>query len=226
MSSFTSTKIVQFLLTLTLILFSTSRCCFLASSSCYDGHLGVLQTPQLQKPKPKDDIPVPTIKTVDTYKHDIKPDYSIKTSYVRYNRPSQKELQENLEYVVDAEDEEWLHNNRKFGGSIDATPAAVATTEAEQHGEDAVAANDQDNVQSSSSTSLSDIAKKTPTTTVQLPLDMFEIMIDVLEKATGFDMIVPIGHAEDIILERLPQLYQMYPVKAPRHIRSSVSSGD
>jgi len=195
--------------------------------SISDLHLAaVATTPQLQKPKPKDDIPVPTIKTVDTYKHDIKPDYGIKTSYVRYNRPSQQELQENLEYIVDAEDEEWLHNNTKFGGSIGATPAAVAISETEQRGEDAAVANDQDNVQASSSASLSDISKKTITTTAQLPLDMFEIIIDILEKSTGFDMIVPIGHAQDIILERLPQLYQMYPVKAPRHIRSGVSGGD
>lgn len=38
-------------------------------------------------------------------------------SYIRYAKPTQEEVQEDVEYVADAEDEVWLHNNTKFGGS-------------------------------------------------------------------------------------------------------------
>mmetsp|Transcript_36159 Transcript_36159/g.87454 ORF Transcript_36159/g.87454 Transcript_36159/m.87454 type:complete len:514 (+) Transcript_36159:5456-6997(+) len=50
--------------------------------------------------------------------------------------------------------------------------------------------------------------------TCELPLFMFEIMIDVMEKATAFDTIIRKDYAEKLILERLPKLYHMYPVKA------------
>lgn len=128
-----------------------------------------------------------------------------------------------MEYVVDAEDEEWLLNNTKFGGSI--ASATIKSLNDEGGAKDAREdANDDElttyNVQvSSSSTPPTEISM-----TTELPLDMFEIMLDVLEKATGFEMIVPIGQAQDIILERLPQLYQMYPIKAPRN-RNGAGSG-
>ena len=50
--------------------------------------------------------------------------------------------------------------------------------------------------------------------TVQLPLSMLEIMLDVLEKATAFEAIVRLDQAENLILQKLPQLYHMYPTKA------------
>mmetsp|Transcript_47547 Transcript_47547/g.136700 ORF Transcript_47547/g.136700 Transcript_47547/m.136700 type:complete len:549 (-) Transcript_47547:70-1716(-) len=49
--------------------------------------------------------------------------------------------------------------------------------------------------------------------TVQLPLEMMEVMMDVMEKATAFDTIIRTDQAEEFILKKLPQLYHMYPVR-------------
>lgn len=131
---------------------------------------------------------------------------------MRYNRPTDLELRENLEYVVDAEDDEWLRNNTKFGGAIN-----VALKEKEE-----LEANDAGGAQGSAedngggATAAAATAATTVPPTKQLPIEMFEIIMDELEKATAFDAIVTFGHAQDIILQRLPQLYSMYPVKAPR----------
>lgn len=208
-------------------------CCFIFFSFSFPCNI-TQQTP-LQKPKPKDDIPVPTIKTVETYDQDITADYEIKTSYVRYNRPSYKELKEKIEYVIDAEDEEWLRNNTKFGGAM-ASSTSAAGGEGSNDDETKPISSESDNGEVSSTEQEGEEGKvtksktfagsPTPTAkvkTVELPIDMLEIMIDVLEKATGFEMIVSLGEAQDIILNRLPQLYQMYPTRAPRVNRSSVS---
>jgi enhancer of polycomb-like protein len=40
-----------------------------------------------------------------------------------------------------------------------------------------------------------------------------EIMLDVMEKATGYDTIIRSDQAEDLIVSKLPQLYHMYPIK-------------
>jgi enhancer of polycomb-like protein len=121
---------------------------------------------------------------------------------VRYHRPTDRELRENLEYVVDAEDEAWLINNSKFGGSI---PKAETNLEEEKKDTE----NGKDNAaESKASTPVNPLSK-----TIPLPLSMLEIMFDVMEKATGFDVIVTLDQAEQIILQRLPQLYHMYPLK-------------
>lgn len=50
--------------------------------------------------------------------------------------------------------------------------------------------------------------------TFQLPLGMLETMFDVMEKATAFEAIITMDQAEALILQKLPQLYHMYPIKA------------
>jgi enhancer of polycomb-like protein len=156
-----------------------------------------LQTP-LHKPKPKDDIPVPKIKTVESYEKDLSSDYGTPLSYVRYHRPADQELRDHLEYVIDAEDEVWLLNNTKFGGAIAESDGA----EKESNGPD-------DNTEPNSSI----IISKSIFKTIPLPVSMLEVMLDVMEKATGFDVIVTLIQAEQLILQKLPQLYHMYPVK-------------
>ncbi len=50
--------------------------------------------------------------------------------------------------------------------------------------------------------------------TMPLPLTMLEIMLDVMEKATAWETIIRYDEAENLILQKLPQLYHMYPIKA------------
>lgn len=137
---------------------------------------------------------MPKIRDVETYNTDIPANYKCPVAYVRHRTPSQMELRDTLEYVIDAEDEVWLLNNAKFGRA-----SSAQTTSSGQ---------DKKRPANSSSTSGEDKG------TVQLPLDMLEIMMDVLEKATAFEAIVRLDQAENLILQRLPQLYHMYPIKA------------
>lgn len=188
-----------------------------------------IQTPHLQAAKAKDEIPVPKIKDVKEYKTDISADYQAPLNFVRYQRPSAQVLQERTEYVVDAEDEVWLFNNTKFGGSIPdplpptppPTPMAVDETKTEAAPDAAAsAAATTDDPESNSrkrpleQAQQPQIPQPQRKKTCELPIPMFEIMIDVLEKATAFDTIIRKDHAETLILERLPNLYHMYPVKA------------
>eukprot|EP00934_Nitzschia_sp_Nitz4_P000268 Nitzschia sp. Nitz4//scaffold76_size158648//47065//48882//NITZ4_002538-RA/size158648-processed-gene-0.234-mRNA-1//1//CDS//3329557821//268//frame0 len=163
-----------------------------------DLHLAAAATTPMQKPRAKHDIPVPKIKNVETYNKDIPPNYDCPIAYVRNQKPSRQMLSEMLEYVVDAEDEVWLHNNSKFGGSIlkPQVPAANATPSSDP---------------AEAKKRKTEAARKA---TVRLPLDMLEVMMDVLEKATAFDTIITMDQAETLILQRLPQLYHMYPMKA------------
>ena len=69
------------------------------------------------QPKTKLDIPTPRIVTVDSYAKQMPPTYRPPKSYIRYAKPTKEEAQQDLVYVADAEDEVWLHNNTKFGGS-------------------------------------------------------------------------------------------------------------
>ena len=137
----------------------------------------ILQVPSLQ-PKVKHEIPTPRIVVVDSYDKDVPPTYQPPKSYVRYQKPSATELQNESEYVADAEDEVWLQNNTKFGGGRKATD---------------------------------DEGRRLP----QVTLAMMERSLDLLEKATGFEMIVSVDHAERIILAKIPQFYHLFPFKAP-----------
>lgn len=150
-----------------------------------DLHLAAVATTPLNKAKPKDDIPVPKIRTVEAYKTDIPANYVCPKSFVRNLRPTQQELKDNTEYVIDAEDEVWLLNNAKFGGAS----AQTSLDRKRKAGEE-------------------------QKVTVQLPLEMLEAMLDLMEKATAFEAIIAMDRAEKIIAQKLPQLYHMYPVKA------------
>ena len=48
----------------------------------------------------------------------------------------------------------------------------------------------------------------------QLPLDVFEYMIDIMDKATAFDSIISVSQAEVLFQSRLPQLFRTFPLKA------------
>jgi enhancer of polycomb-like protein len=156
--------------------------------------LSIKQTP-LQKAKPKDDIPVPKIRTVESYNTDIPPDYDCPKSFVRLRRPTEQELRENLEYVIDAEDEVWLLNNTKFGGSCSSQ-------------------NNNNNSSTGDDRKRKTTIENQEKGTFQLPLAMLETMMDVLEKATAFEAIITMDQAEHLICQKLPQLYHMYPIKA------------
>jgi len=174
--------------------------------------------------KSKDDIPVPQIKLVETYDTDIPNNYNITNAFVRYHRPPREEWSKQIEYVADLEDETWLKNNTKFGGPISPTvdtiedeiissvPSATTTTTSDASSK---AAPPQDK-QGSSVASLKLPAKATSKAPKRgrLHLDMFEHMMDLLEKATGFDAIVSSGQAEYLIHENIPTFFQIFPFKA------------
>ena len=138
---------------------------------------------------------------MESYNKDLPATYGAPKSYVRYQRPTQEDLRDNVEYVIDAEDEAWLQNNTKFGGSClnsitDATADGIAAA----------------TKKSKDSTGSGGNADEAPT--FQLPIDMLETMLDVMEKATAFEAIITKDQAEALILKKLPQIYHMYPVKA------------
>lgn len=112
---------------------------------------------------------------------------------MRVQRLTQRELKENIGYVIDAEDEVWLLNNTKFGGSIPKTTP---------------------NPTENSSDRKRSLEEREKPETYPLPLEMLEIMLDIMEKATAFDAIIRKDQAETFILNKLQQLYHMYPIKA------------
>ena len=150
---------------------------------CNTKHNGSLvpQIPSLQ-PKTKLDIPTPRIVTVDTYEKEMPPTYQPPKSYIRYTKPTKEGIENDMEYVADAEDEVWLHNNTKFGGS-----------------------------------SKSPDGRRRP----QVNLSMMERMLDLLEKATGFETIITKDQAERLIFSKIPQIMHMLPYKAPAGVATS-----
>jgi enhancer of polycomb-like protein len=172
------------------------------------GHAASTATPALATPsagghhnKAEHDIPVPQIKSVESYEKDIPGNYDIKSSYVRYHRPSRAEWMEAVDYIADLEDETWLANNPKFGGADN-----TLHDEASDH-----AATSTD-----TTWNFNKDAPISDTNTQQLPLPMFEHMMDVLEKVTGFDAIVSTFQAEQRIAEKVPGFTRLYPPKTGR----------
>jgi enhancer of polycomb-like protein len=154
---------------------------------------------------------------VETYNTDISPDYDCPTSYVRYARPTLEELRDGLEYVIDAEDEIWLRNNSKFGGSV---PTATTAKRDVALGAGVTETNLLEHASHQSAASPG---------TIPLPISMLEVMLDLMEKATGFDAIITMDQAELLIVQRLPELFHMYPatkgragVVTLRHVISEV----
>jgi len=186
-----------------------------------DLHLAAVSTTPLHKPKPKDEIPVPKIKSNETYDRDIPPDYDCSSSYVRYTRLSHEELRDSLEYVIDTEDETWLRNNSRFGSaSIVVEEATIPATTTS--GVDDLTVMDEDtsiNTPEVAEDLSKGSTKRKVTTKISLKtsiltIAMLEIMLDITEKATAFDAIITLDHAEVLILKKLPQFYHMYPVRA------------
>lgn len=132
--------------------------------------------------KAKLDIPVPHINTVETYERDVPAIYNVPLSFVRYHRPTTDEWNQNIEYVSDVEDENWLKSNTKFGDACQAAALSAAC--------------------------------ETPARRPQLPLRLFERMLDLLEKATGLETIVTSHKADLLIHADIPQFRSMFPPKS------------
>mmetsp|Transcript_11314 Transcript_11314/g.16621 ORF Transcript_11314/g.16621 Transcript_11314/m.16621 type:complete len:541 (-) Transcript_11314:27-1649(-) len=132
------------------------------------------------QPKPKIEIPVPRITESEGYGKNVPATYKMPTSYVRYQRVTADDLEDTLEYLVDAEDEVWLLNNSKFGGASKNTTEEDGTEQARP----------------------------------QLRLEDLEMMMDTMEKATGFETIITVNQAERAIVKKIPNLLQTFPTKA------------
>jgi len=133
--------------------------------------------PQLQA-RTKLDIPTPKITTVDTYEHDISADVKIPESYVRYSK-------------IDGED---------FAGANGSGGNDVGLVDYNCDLED----------EAWLETTHGRYEQKTessaPTTTVSRPLltlPLFEQMLDLLEKSTGFKTIIRLNQAEQLFTSKL-----------------------
>lgn len=154
---------------------------------------------------------------VETYDTDIPNNYNITTAFVRYQRPARAEWQEAIEYVSDAEDETWLTNNTKFGGTLhppkdpgedgknDIASTTTITTDFKKESTSAVT--------TSHDESTGGPVSGASTQQSQLPLATFEHIMDLFEKATAFDIILSNGQAEQLVHERIPEIYQIFPAK-------------
>ena len=176
-------------------------------------------------------IPVPTVKTVKQYQRDVPPDFCIPQSYIRYNHPSYEEVDDTVEYNVDEEDENWWKKDESFG------PESKAKIIWEG---DAII--DDSSAQLLSKLSPGDVISQNPRYYMsphgtywlidkhrpRLPLSVFEQMLDVLEKATGFETIVTVAQAEKILSQKIPILNELFSNKPPiiekrRHWNGRVS---
>jgi enhancer of polycomb-like protein len=103
-----------------------------------------------------------------------------------------------VEYNIDEEDETWLFNNVDFGTNANARREDGDTT-FEKDSSDSVAY-----IPLSSTETTCNKIKPT------LPLETFERMIDLLEKATAFETIITLEQAERLILSKIPRLLLIF----------------
>ena len=176
-------------------------------------------------------IPVPTITTVKQYRRDVQPNFEVPQSYIRYNHPSYEEVDDAVEYNIDEEDENWWKQDESFG------PESKAKIIWE--GDPMV---DDDSAHILSKLSPGDVISQNPRYYMsphgtywlidkhrpRLPLAVFEQMMDVLEKATGFETIVTVAQAENILSQKIPMLSELFSNKPPviekrRHRSSGIS---
>jgi hypothetical protein len=162
----------------------------------------VFQTPSLQ-PKVKLDIPVPTITIDPNYERDVPATYEIPRSFVRYQRPPLLE-EDSVEYNVDIEDENWLANHKKIGSRINEKVESVSSELA------VISEGSITGAESSDDDGASRIKRK-PT----LPLQMFEHMLDLLEKATGLETIITLAQAERLVMAKIPDILQIFGASSP-----------
>ncbi len=118
---------------------------------------------------------------------------------MRYQRPTLTE-DTSVEYNVDVEDEVWLANNEHFGTAINAKKINFSSSnEVAMISEDSATGGE-----SSDDDALG--LKKKPT----LPLQMFEHIIDLLEKATALETIITLSQAERMVLAKIPEILLIF----------------
>ncbi|KAL3803328.1 hypothetical protein HJC23_009292 [Cyclotella cryptica] len=166
----------------------------------------------------KTEIPVPTITTVKRYARDVPPTYQIPQSYIRYNHASYEEVDEAVEYNIDEDDENWWRADSEFGP--DSKPKIVWEN---ARGETV------DTDESVSMLTMRDVLLQNPRYLLsshgtnwiirkfrpRLPLLVLEQMMDVLDKATGFETIVTVAQAEKILIAKIPCLTEIFDEKEP-----------
>jgi len=161
---------------------------------------------------------------VEEYDKDVPNNYNIKHSFVRYHRPSRDDWMNSIEYVADLEDEVWLSNNTKFGAAVNRPPQqpghattditdGVPNADGEIGGAITAAAIAQNTEILIAASQIPEASTAQIPKRPQLPLEMFEHIMDVLEKATAFDAIVSSGQAEHLTYEKVPQICQIFPIK-------------
>lgn len=169
----------------------------------------------------KTDIPVPTITTVKKYARDVPPTYKMPQSYIRYNHASYEQVDKEVEYNIDEEDENWWRADPHFG------PDSNAKIVWESPSGNTVKENDSD--EPVPSLTMPDVIVQNPRYLMsshgtnwiirkfrpRLPLLVLEQMMDVLEKATGFETIVTVAQAEKVLITKIPFLKEIFEEKEP-----------
>jgi enhancer of polycomb-like protein len=130
------------------------------------------------------DIPVPRINLVRNYDQDVPAVYKLPVSFIRYHRRTPGEWKSTLEYISDAEDEIWL-KQKQFFKSTEVQDETIALPAGCR------------------------LSANAP----HLSMELFEHMMDILDKETAFDSIITISQAEAHFQARIPQLYQLFPTK-------------
>ena len=179
----------------------------------------------------KRDIPVPKITSVKGYGRDVPSNYNIPQSYIRFNHPSYEEVDEAVEYNIDEEDENWWKKDEDFGP--ESRPKVI------WEGDMII---DEESEKTLQSLAPIDVITRNPRYynsahgtywliekhRPRLPLCVLERMMDVLEKATGFEMIVTVAQAEKILAQKIPILTEIFAnkppvIKEPRYVNDGIA---
>ena len=161
---------------------------------------------------------MPRINNVESYERDVPATFQVPLSYVRYHRRTAEEWNKTLQYVADWEDEVWLAHNTKFGGAVGLKKKGKTksdTTSKEE--EDTEKKGDE---KSGSAPATATAALLQP----RLSLKLFEQMMDLLETATGFDVIITTHQADQLFQAKVPQLYALFPNQHTKKAMASNSS--
>jgi hypothetical protein len=167
--------------------------------------------------KRKQDIPVPKIRVVSEYDRLITANYNLPRPFVRaaYDPTPANWKSDSVDYVLDREDDAWLqswnlhHHRRQLEACRQANqatspvpvPVPVAASESKLHNHQADI-NAQDGNHEV-------ILRSSPF--VVLSDHVFELLIDILEKETGFGVIPTITQAEVFYRDQFPYLFSIFP---------------
>lgn len=190
-----STTVVRFFLHLFHVFINTF---LLQISHIFDEYIG-LQNPALQS-KAKLDIPTPKITLVQTYKQDLPANHEISSSYVRYRKPTPDEIDCMIEYNLDAEDEDWLrsfhtkHTTKLFSND----------TNNNSNNTNPLSPRSQTMIPRSPGLSSLGI---TNSIYPNLTPNTLEIMMDLLEKQTKFDVIPSPSQAHALFVDKIPIVF-------------------